>query len=113
MTDGIEMPRALSVSRFDWQTKRRINEQLGVATRDTAAAFLPIRQMLQLHAEHRALNSLHAIVVADFVVVITLRRTVFTQRAGAGGERGVVGHERATFAARAEIFRRIKTEAGN
>ena len=79
-----------------------------------AAAFRrPFRQMLQLHAEHRALNAFHAVIVADFVVVIAHGGAVFAQGAGALVKGGVVRHQRAAFAAGAEIFAGIKTEAGN
>ena len=79
-----------------------------------AAAFVrPFCQMLQFHAQHRALNAFHAIIVADFVVIIAHGRAVLAQRTGALGKGGVVRHERAAFAAGAEIFAGIKTEAGN
>src|SRR5208282_2908404 len=88
-------------------------QQFIVAVRHAAALARPSLQMLELYAEHRALNAFHAVVEADFVVIVTLRGAVFSQRPGARGERGVVGHQGSAFATSAEVFAGIKTEAGH
>jgi len=49
----------------------------------------------------------------DFVVIITNGGAVFAQGAGAFVKSGVVGQQRAAFAAGAEVFAWIKAEAGN
>ncbi len=69
--------------------------------------------MRQLHSEHRALNTLHAVIETNLVVIVTHGGAVFAQGTGALGKFRVVGHERAAFPGRAEILAGIKTEAGH
>src|SRR5258705_8021377 len=70
----------------------------------------PMIEVLQFDSEHSALDALHAIVVADFLVIIAFTRAMFAQRPGAGSQISIVRNERATFTVGAEILARIKTE---
>src|SRR6266516_1380990 len=48
--------------------------------RHSAAFIRPLGQMPELHGQHRALNAFHAIVEADFVVVVSPRRAERVQQ---------------------------------
>src|ERR1043165_8364823 len=77
----------------------------------SATPIRPILQMLQLHAEDRALHSLHPIIEPDLIVIIALGGTMFTQRTRTGGKSGIVRHERAAFTICTEVLSRIEAEA--
>ena len=72
----VEMPRALDAGGLNRQPQRRAGEQFVVAQGDAATGRVPRRQVLQLHAEHGALDALHAVIVAHFVMEVAFRRTV-------------------------------------
>ena len=94
------------------QLQRGIGQQFSVTLRHAAAFIRPILQMLQFHAKHGTLNSLHAVIVSDLVVIVARAGTVFTQRTGSPVKLHAVlrYHERAAFAAGPEILAGIETE---
>ena len=77
------------------------------------AHFIPAIQVLQFHAQHRRLKTVHAIVVADLFMDVAGALGMFAQRARTGGKFLIVRQERAAFTIGAEVFCRIKTETGN
>src|SRR5579864_8220642 len=81
--------------------------------RDATALASPAFEVRQFHTQHGALHAFHAIIEADFVVIIAAGRTVLAQRAGPRGESGVVGDQRAAFAVSSEVLSGIKTKAGD
>ena len=110
MAHHVEMPRALRVRRLLRQAQRRVRQQFLVPARHAAALVRPLLEILELHAQHRALHAFEPVIVADLVVMIAHGGAVLAQGLRAGRERGVVRHQRAAFAAGAEILRRIKAE---
>ena len=78
MTNHVEMPGALNALSFGGQRQLSARQQLGISTCDAATGFRPLVKTLELHPERGGGNALHAIVEADFVVMITLARTVMT-----------------------------------
>src|SRR5438094_375982 len=80
---------------------------------DAAACPRPFIEILEFDAENGALDAFHAIVETNLVMIITLRRAVFAQGSRASGKSSIICNQRATFAVCAEIFSRVKTEAGN
>ena len=100
----VKMAHAFGVSGLHRQLQRRVAQQLVIPVRHAPAASVHVSEMGQLHAQHGALDAFHPVIESDLVVVIARGGAVFAQGAGAGGDRGVVCHERAAFAARAEIL---------
>ena len=98
MTHHVEMPDAFAPTGFLGQLQRRVVQQFVIAMRDTAATGGPVRQVLELYAEDGALDSFHAVIEADFVVVVALSGAVLSQGASARGQCAVIRDESAAFA---------------
>src|SRR5580700_9564820 len=98
--------------RVVWHSKFRIGKDAAIL----ACNFLPARgpaiEIAQFDAKHRALKSLHAIVVTDEFVLVARCLAV-----GAGGasvlrNRIIVRGESAAFSIGAQVFAGIKAERG-
>ena len=113
MAHDVEVPDAFGKAGLLRQLQGRSGEQLGVAAGNALAALGPFIQMFEFDTEHGALNAFHAIIVADFIMVVADGGAVFAQGTGAGGEVGVVGDEGAAFAKGSEVFAGVKAEAGD
>ena len=90
----------------------RAFEQAAVFLGDFAALLRPGVQATKFDAQHGALKSLHAVVVAREFVVVARGLSVGTRRACEFRDAVVVGGQRAAFTVRAEVFRGIKAERG-
>src|SRR5262249_17738377 len=71
MSHHVKMPGALRVSRLAWKLQRRVRKELCVNLCNCAPAFRPLREMFELYTQHRALNAFHAVVEADFIMIIS------------------------------------------
>src|SRR2546421_11916838 len=110
MADDVEVISAFGIRRFDGQLERGFGKQF-VVTMGNAPAFTgPFLQMAQFDSEDGTLDTFHAIVEADFLMIVALAGAVFAQSSGARRHFGVVGDQRSAFAIGAEIFTGIKTE---
>ena len=88
----------------------RAFEHAAVFPRDFPAPFRPAMQAAQLDAQHGALKSLHAVVVAGEFVFVARGLPVGTSRAREFRGCVIIGGQRAAFSVRAQIFGRIKAE---
>ena len=79
MADDVKVINAFGVAGFLWQLKRSVSKQFVIAMSDASAFAGPVIKVLEFDAEHRALDAFHAIIVADFVVVIADTGAVFAQ----------------------------------
>ena len=70
MAHDVKMPCALGIPGFVRQLQWCPGEQFGVTLRHALAFRRPFCQMLQLHPEHRALKTFHAIIETNLVVII-------------------------------------------
>ena len=69
---GVNVINAFGVVRLARELQGGVGEQFMIPVGHAPALARPVVQMLQFDIEHRALNAFHAIIKADFVVVITL-----------------------------------------
>ena len=83
-----------------------------IAPGDGAAGMIPAVDVLELDAENRALEAVHAGVPADFVVVVAAAHAVLAQHPGTLGQLVGVGCDHAGVARRAQILGGIKAEGG-
>src|SRR4051794_16318849 len=67
-------------------------------------------QTFELHAQHRALNAVHAPIPADVRMMILRFLAMFAQHLHKFCKRRIIGHRATSFAERTEIFSRIKTK---
>src|SRR5205809_798845 len=105
------MPDVPPARRFNRQLKRKASEESGVAVGAAAASLGPLAEVLELHAQHRALHRVHAVVEADFIVVIALPLAVIAQAAEAVGDGVVVRDHRAGLAVGPQVLAGIKAKA--
>ena len=73
MAHHVEMPCALGIISLARQLQRRACQQFMVALRHPAPFARPMVQVLELHAQHRALKPFHTVVESDLIVVVTPR----------------------------------------
>src|SRR5215831_16423289 len=104
------MPGVFGIRGFAWKPKRGSGEEFVVTASHAATSASPVVEVLQFDAEHGALKAFHAVVVADFVVIIAFGGAVFAQRLCAAGEGRVIGNERAAFSAGAEVLAGIEAK---
>ena len=105
-----KMIGTLGPIRLMRQLQWRVRQQFLITMRHAAPLSVHAFEMLQLDAEHRALNAFHTVVVSDLVVVIALSRAVLAEGASPGRKRGVVCDQSPTFAVSTEVFSGIKAE---
>src|SRR5437588_1881610 len=72
----------------------------------------PVVEMPQFHIQHRCLDTIHPIVVADIFMQVSGSLAMTTQRSGELRNFVVVGRERSAFAVCTQVLARIKTERG-
>src|SRR5262249_41896473 len=77
------------------------------------ASRVPLIEVLEFDGKHSPLETIHTVVIPDFVVQIFLALRVIAERTRALCYGCVVCDQSAAFAVRAEIFTRIKTETRN
>src|ERR1043166_6415006 len=82
----IQMPGTLGVISFAWKPQWSVTEQFTISLSHSTALQAPGRQMLKLHAKHGPLDTLHAIIIADFVVIVPAGGAMVPQRPRARGE---------------------------
>ena len=97
--------------RAGFDQSRGMEERV-IAAGDGAAELVPAVDVLELDGEDGALETVHAGVPADLVVVVAAAHSVLAQHAGALGDFIGVGGDHASIACSAEIFGGIKTEGG-
>src|ERR1051326_8412618 len=68
----IEVPGAFSIVGLEGQPERYAFEQLVVTMSYAATLLSPLVQVLKFDSKHGALDSFHAVIVADLVVIIAL-----------------------------------------
>src|SRR5215211_1306091 len=77
------------------------------------ASRIPLIEVLKFYGKHSSLEAIHAIVIPDFVVQVSLALGVITERTRAARYGCIVRDQSASFPVRAEVFTRIKTETRN
>src|SRR5687767_10186395 len=110
MPHHIQMPCTFHLSAFGGKLQRRILQKFLVFAGHSASTLSPGFKMLQLNSEDGPLDSLHPIIISDFIVVISNLGTVFAQRFGACCHVVVICYKCSAFSVGSEIFSRIKTE---
>src|SRR5713101_7861415 len=87
-------------------------KQLVVGRSVPLSAMVPFRDVWQLHAQHRGLNSVHASVPAKFVVVVALRTAVIAKLSHALGHLRTGSGDNSRVPVGAQVFGGIETERG-
>src|ERR1039457_3263805 len=76
------------------------------------AALVPVRDVSELHAQHRCLNSVHASVPAEFVMVVAPRTAMVAELPHVLGYLRTVRGDDASVSVSAEVLGGIETEGG-
>src|ERR1035437_2971189 len=76
------------------------------------AALGPVRDVSELHAQHRCLNGVHASVPAEFVMVVAPGTAMVAELPHVLGHLRTVSGDDARISVSAEVFGGIETEGG-
>src|SRR6266849_7305867 len=87
-------------------------EQLVVGRGVPLPPLVPFRDVWQLHAQHRGLNSVHASVPAKFVVIVAPRTAVVAELSHALGHLRTGRGDNSRVPVGAQVFGGIETEGG-
>src|SRR5260370_14253716 len=87
-------------------------KQLVVGRGVLLPAMVPLRDVWQLHAQHRGLNSVHASVPAKFVMIVALRTAVIAKLSHMLGHLRTVSGDDSRVSVGAKVLRGIETEGG-
>src|SRR5260370_25523527 len=74
--------------------------------------MVPLRDVWQLHAQHRGLNSVHACVTAKFVMIVALRTAVIAKLSHMLGHLRTRRGDDSRVSVGAKVLRGIETEGG-
>jgi len=109
MAHDVKVPRAFRVRGFAGQLQRRIGQQIGGRCGRWSGVSAPSVPGVSSFTPAPRPETLPSVIEAHFIMVIAHARAVFAQRPGAFVEPGVVGDERAAFAAGSEILPGVKS----
>src|SRR5271170_7015330 len=98
MLDNEKMPDVLAIRHGRGELNGQPGQERKIPLGKTAARFRPPVDVLELNAQHRALDSVHSIIVADLGMVVAPALSVIAKGSHAGGESVVIGDNRAGFA---------------
>ncbi len=96
---------------LDGQLQRHPEELFAVPIRQPPPGLGPAVEILELDAQDCPLEGVHAIIEAEFAVVVAAALGVVAQAPEPLGDRRVVGRDRAGLAVGTEVLSRVEAEA--